>query len=80
MSAKKASKKRSKRGGKKYVYFFGGGKADGSADMKDLLGGKGANLAEMTWRRRKLCHPLWVRAWRVRSARLRTWPCNPPHA
>ncbi len=32
----------------KYYYFFGGGKADGSADMKDLLGGKGANLAEMT--------------------------------
>jgi pyruvate,orthophosphate dikinase len=31
-----------------YVYFFGGGKADGRADMKDLLGGKGANLAEMT--------------------------------
>jgi len=32
----------------KYVYFFGGGKADGKADMKNLLGGKGANLAEMT--------------------------------
>src|SRR5215467_3798101 len=32
----------------KYVYFFGGGKAEGRADMKDLLGGKGANLAEMT--------------------------------
>jgi pyruvate,orthophosphate dikinase len=32
----------------KYVYFFGGGKADGRADMKALLGGKGANLAEMT--------------------------------
>src|SRR5438128_1181788 len=32
----------------KYVYFFGNGKADGRADMKDLLGGKGANLAEMT--------------------------------
>src|SRR6201993_4223382 len=32
----------------KYVYFFGGGKADGRTDMKDLLGGKGANLAEMT--------------------------------
>ena len=31
----------------KYVYFFGGGKADGKADMKNLLGGKGANLAEM---------------------------------
>jgi pyruvate,orthophosphate dikinase len=33
---------------KKYVYFFGKGKADGRADMKALLGGKGANLAEMT--------------------------------
>ncbi len=32
---------------KKYVYFFGGNKADGRADMKNLLGGKGANLAEM---------------------------------
>ncbi len=32
----------------KYVYFFGGGKAEGGADMKNLLGGKGANLAEMT--------------------------------
>ncbi len=33
---------------KKYVYFFGSGKADGKSDMKNLLGGKGANLAEMT--------------------------------
>jgi len=33
---------------KKYVYFFGDGRADGRADMKELLGGKGANLAEMT--------------------------------
>jgi pyruvate,orthophosphate dikinase len=32
----------------KYVFFFGEGKADGNAGMKDLLGGKGANLAEMT--------------------------------
>ncbi|MGE3804715.1 MAG: PEP/pyruvate-binding domain-containing protein, partial [Gemmataceae bacterium] len=32
----------------KYVYFFGAGKADGNTDMKALLGGKGANLAEMT--------------------------------
>ncbi|HPX61713.1 MAG TPA: pyruvate, phosphate dikinase [Deltaproteobacteria bacterium] len=32
----------------KYVYFFGNGQADGRADMKALLGGKGANLAEMT--------------------------------
>ncbi|MBU0895932.1 MAG: pyruvate, phosphate dikinase, partial [Candidatus Omnitrophica bacterium] len=35
-----------KRAGK-YVYFFGGGKADGNESMKNLLGGKGANLAEM---------------------------------
>ena len=32
----------------KYVYFFGRGKAEGKAEMKGLLGGKGANLAEMT--------------------------------
>src|SRR3979409_8304 len=33
---------------RKYVYFFGAGKADGNRNMKDLLGGKGAGLAEMT--------------------------------
>lgn len=33
---------------KKNVYSFGGGKADGAAEMKNLLGGKGANLAEMS--------------------------------
>jgi pyruvate,orthophosphate dikinase len=32
----------------KWVYFFGNGKAEGSAAMRDLLGGKGANLAEMS--------------------------------
>src|SRR5256885_10195674 len=32
----------------KYVYFFGNKKADGDGSMKPLLGGKGANLAEMT--------------------------------
>ena len=32
----------------KYVYFFGDGEAEGRGDMKNLLGGKGANLAEMT--------------------------------
>ncbi|MEA3328176.1 MAG: pyruvate, phosphate dikinase [Candidatus Omnitrophota bacterium] len=32
---------------KKYVYFFGGGSAEGNSGMKNLLGGKGANLAEM---------------------------------
>src|SRR4051812_15369595 len=30
------------------VYFFGGGSAEGTKDMKAILGGKGANLAEMT--------------------------------
>src|SRR5882757_7814067 len=34
--------------GTKYVYSFGGGKADGDGKMKDVLGGKGAGLAEMT--------------------------------
>src|SRR3954466_135798 len=32
----------------KYVFFFGGGKAEGDGKMKDVLGGKGAGLAEMT--------------------------------
>jgi len=32
----------------KYVYFFGGGEAEGKSEMKSLLGGKGANIAEMT--------------------------------
>jgi pyruvate, orthophosphate dikinase len=32
----------------KYVYFFGGGKAEGNGKLKDLLGGKGAGLAEMS--------------------------------
>lgn len=52
---KKDSKKESKskksdklkKDGNQYVYFFGAGKADGNSDMKELLGGKGANLAEM---------------------------------
>ena len=33
---------------KKYVYYFGDGKAKGTSNMKELLGGKGAGLAEMT--------------------------------
>ncbi len=33
---------------KNYVYSFGGGKADGDGTMKDVLGGKGAGLAEMS--------------------------------
>ncbi len=36
------------RGPKKFVYFFGNGKADGDRTMRDVLGGKGAGLAEMT--------------------------------
>ena len=32
---------------KKYVYFFGAGQTEGNANMRELLGGKGANLAEM---------------------------------
>lgn len=45
MATKAAGKRKSR---KKVVYFFGGGKADGRAGMKNLLGGKGANLAEMS--------------------------------
>src|SRR5690606_13938268 len=37
-----------RRRGGKHVYFFGNGKADGDRTMRDLLGGKGANLAEMS--------------------------------
>ena len=40
--------KTSKQQATKYVYSFGGGKADGNGKMKDVLGGKGAGLAEMT--------------------------------
>lgn len=46
--AKAKKVKASKSTGKKYVYFFGNGKAEGNGTMKDLLGGKGAGLAEMT--------------------------------
>jgi len=46
--AKKTVKKQSAKKETKYVYFFGGGKAEGKASMKELLGGKGANLAEMS--------------------------------
>ena len=34
--------------GAKWVYFFGNGKAEGRSGMKDILGGKGSGLAEMT--------------------------------
>jgi pyruvate,orthophosphate dikinase len=47
-TCKKSSKSKSKSKCSKYVYFFGSGKAEGDAKMKSLLGGKGANLAEMT--------------------------------
>jgi len=45
--AKTTKKKTVAKKPSKMVYFFGGGKADGNAGMKELLGGKGANLAEM---------------------------------
>ena len=45
--AKKAARKAPARKSKQHVYFFGGGKADGDGTQKNLLGGKGANLAEM---------------------------------
>src|SRR4051812_46936247 len=57
MSKKPAPKKKAQASAKsaapgsrsgKYVYFFGSGKADGNRNMKDLLGGKGSGLAEMT--------------------------------
>src|ERR1043166_1942012 len=40
--------KQTKTSGTKYVYSFGGGKADGNGKMKEVRGGKGAGLAEMT--------------------------------
>src|SRR5271170_4894388 len=47
--AKKSGAGKGKNTGKiKRVYFFGNGKAEGNAGLKDLLGGKGANLADMT--------------------------------
>src|SRR5499427_9789402 len=49
--AKKLAKTKSRTTGPKFhkhVYFFGNGKADGNRHMKDLLGGKGSGLAEMT--------------------------------
>src|SRR5687767_2472988 len=46
--AKRPAKPASKTGTPKYVYNWGNNKADGDGSMKPLLGGKGANLAEMT--------------------------------
>ncbi len=50
ITKKSAAKSKPKAAGKssKYVYFFGSGKADGNGSQKALLGGKGANLHEMT--------------------------------
>ena len=39
---------RAHKAGKRYIYAWGGGTAEGDGGMKDLLGGKGAGLAEMT--------------------------------
>ncbi len=47
-STKKSAPKKSAAKAHKYVYTWGAGKADGNGGMKNLLGGKGANLAEMT--------------------------------
>jgi len=47
-SVKITSKTKKLKSEKKYVYYFGDGKAEGTGQMKDLLGGKGAGLAEMT--------------------------------
>ena len=46
-AVKKAAPAKAATKATKYVYFFGNAKADGGASMKNLLGGKGANLAEM---------------------------------
>src|SRR5208282_3216866 len=48
ISLPEAEVKETKKPTTKYVYFFGGGKADGDGKMKDVLGGKGAGLAEMS--------------------------------
>src|SRR5882757_7466073 len=47
-ATKSAPKAKPSSKARKYVYFFGSGKADGNRNMKDLLGGKGSGLAEMT--------------------------------
>src|SRR5438874_4077353 len=50
LKSRNRTKMKPSAGGKagKYVYYFGEGKADGNGSMKALLGGKGANLAEMS--------------------------------
>ncbi len=48
MTAPSASTERAHQAAKRYIYAWGGGRAEGDATMRDLLGGKGAGLAEMT--------------------------------
>jgi pyruvate,orthophosphate dikinase len=48
MSQTAVAGERAHRAAKRYIYAFGGGHAEGNAGMRDLLGGKGAGLAEMT--------------------------------
>src|SRR6266850_1536189 len=47
-SAVRAGERQKQKKPRRYVYYFGDGHADGSGSMKPLLGGKGANLHEMT--------------------------------
>ena len=46
-ASRKASSKKVSSKGKKFVYMFGGAKSEGNESMKNLLGGKGANLGHM---------------------------------
>ncbi len=48
MAKRMAKARRKRRKSNKHVYFFGNGKAEGNRNMKDVLGGKGSGLAEMT--------------------------------
>src|SRR5437879_12099354 len=48
VSVPQSKKRQARRTVKKWVYFFGAGKAEGDGTWRDLLGGKGAGLAEMT--------------------------------
>ena len=48
MTVPSATTERAHQAAKRYIYAWGGGRAEGDATMRDLLGGKGAGLAEMT--------------------------------
>ena len=48
LTASTATTERAHQAAKRYIYAWGGGRAEGDATMRDLLGGKGAGLAEMT--------------------------------